>query len=894
MDGLKEAFDSSLESHEGHGPHKRFVVFGLGGAGKTQFCCKFASDNKQRYVHDAILWSDMSDLFRFWGVFTVDASSPGNAQQSFIAIAKACGTDPNERAAKSWLSSSDRPWLLLIDNADGTELDIERYFPDGEHGLTLITTRNPDLKMHGTIGQGSYHFEKLDDEEASELLLRAADNNKPRTPKIMQLASAITRKLGALPLALIHAGNAIKAKYCELSNYIPYYERSWDLIRQSQNKNGQDEDDAEYMKVYASYEIVFRGLEAINLQRYSDAVQLLKLFAFLHYENIPFDMLIAAVEHPRIQREADFQETQLTKSADLQDRTSIQHLNTWWTQLRSLIDSTLWRQFMNQNPVVLPTFLRDAELSKPLGDCKVRLREALHLLTRLSLITHYEASDSYSMHPLVHTWIRQRPQMRVRDQAVWCEVALNTLSRCILLPPLMESVDPHGDLARKLLPHIVSVIKLQQKNKLDFIRKRDGRSKLWPVLESGMSPCRAMFMAKAATVYMQCGDWLEGETCLRTVTDFNQRHLGPNHPRTERAKLAVSDCLWHRCRVTEAADIHAQVLEANRQTLGSDHPRTLRLMTRLGESRRQQGRFAESIELLTQAMNGMKAELVDTDPAIYYAQEQLGLSLRACFQFEKARQLQEEATAGLRRCLGSRDMKTLAAMEELAITYKELSALHRNDNNSELARRYLQTAYTYATLVVEQRIQHLGHKSPLTWKAQGTLGRIKAEMGDVGEAESLFSTMLPVAARQFGDHHLGVLSGRNHHSKLLIEQGRYDEAERLLLDISMTEKYKTAAFTGDHPDRWDALWTLGECYQKQGNIERSLATYNELLVAVEAIQQGREQTEVSSTFWKMIFDKIAKLKIEQKLDSAEDPSLSPVPLHTTSGAAEARLRNRTW
>jgi hypothetical protein len=28
---------------------KRFVVYGLAGSGKTQFCCKFASDNRQRY-----------------------------------------------------------------------------------------------------------------------------------------------------------------------------------------------------------------------------------------------------------------------------------------------------------------------------------------------------------------------------------------------------------------------------------------------------------------------------------------------------------------------------------------------------------------------------------------------------------------------------------------------------------------------------------------------------------------------------------------------------------------------------------------------------------------------------------------------------------------------------
>ena len=31
---------------------KRFVIFGLAGPGKTQFCCKFASDNKQRYWPD--------------------------------------------------------------------------------------------------------------------------------------------------------------------------------------------------------------------------------------------------------------------------------------------------------------------------------------------------------------------------------------------------------------------------------------------------------------------------------------------------------------------------------------------------------------------------------------------------------------------------------------------------------------------------------------------------------------------------------------------------------------------------------------------------------------------------------------------------------------------------
>ena len=813
---------------------------------------------------------------RFWGVFTVDASSLGNAQQSFIAIAKACGTDPNERAAKSWLSSSDRPWLLLIDNADDTNLDIESYFPDGEHGLTLITTRNPTVKMHGTIGQRFYHFDKLDNDEANELLLRAADNHEPRTPALMRLASEITTKLGALPLALIHAGNAIKANYCKLSNYIPYYERSWQLIRQSQTKADQKEDDAEYMKVYASYEIVFRGLEAIKLQKYSDAVQLLKVFSFLHYEHIPFDFLIGAVNHPRIQQAFDAQAATNLKDQPKTSPSLAWQPSSWLEHLRNTFNSFLMKQFRNQNPVILPTIFLDSELSTSSEDSKLRLREALHLLVQLSLVTHYESSDSYSMHPLVHTWVRERPQMTVQIQAVWCEAALHTLSRCVLLPPLNESVDPRGNLARRLLPHVISVGKYQRKIQRDFESNRRKRNLPWPALETRLIPWRVIFLAKCALVYSECGDFVEAENCLRVVMNFNRGFLGHNHARTERVTLAISDCLWQQCRVNDAAKIHEQLFLADLKTLGPDHSRTLNLMAKLGESRRQQGRLAESFELLTQAVAGMRAQLPETDPAVYHVLEQLGTTLRTCLRFEDAKTHQEEAVAGMKLCLGEKNLRTLIAMEELAITYKELGTLHTQSHH-ELGRQYLETAHELAIFIVEQRKRQLGDKQPHTWMAQGTLGRIKAAMGDVDEAEKLFSDLSPVAARHLGDSHLGVMSHKNHHSKILIQQKRYHEAEIFLLDITRPEKYRTAISKSDHPDRWDALWTLVECYQKQGKTDQSLATCNELLEAVRTIRQGEKQTEISSTFWQIVLAKRTELVTTQGSQIIEHPTPFSLP-----------------
>lgn len=47
LEELRKTLDDA-SSPEGYKAQKRFVVQGLGGPGKTQFCCKFAELNRQR------------------------------------------------------------------------------------------------------------------------------------------------------------------------------------------------------------------------------------------------------------------------------------------------------------------------------------------------------------------------------------------------------------------------------------------------------------------------------------------------------------------------------------------------------------------------------------------------------------------------------------------------------------------------------------------------------------------------------------------------------------------------------------------------------------------------------------------------------------------------------
>lgn len=48
MTDLEGAFWPELRSK--YRQQKRYVVYGVGGSGKTQFCCKYAENFQQRYV----------------------------------------------------------------------------------------------------------------------------------------------------------------------------------------------------------------------------------------------------------------------------------------------------------------------------------------------------------------------------------------------------------------------------------------------------------------------------------------------------------------------------------------------------------------------------------------------------------------------------------------------------------------------------------------------------------------------------------------------------------------------------------------------------------------------------------------------------------------------------
>ncbi|KAM3554122.1 hypothetical protein MY1884_006303 [Beauveria asiatica] len=700
---------------------KRFIITGLGGSGKTQFCCKFAQDNREH----------------FWGIFWIDGSSSENAQHSFAEIAKIGGLEPNENAAKNWLSSLQHPWLLLIDNADEPEMDLMRCFPSGERGVILITTRNPTNIRYGTEDKLCFHFEKLEEEEASDLLLAAAAFPRPWGIPTRKQAVKIAQVLGYLPLALIHAGKAILEKLCSLADYTEYYERSWNKIRRNRSRSpsrGRGVDNTHWMVSIAG---------------------------------------------------------QLTNSSS-----------------------------------VLPEVLRDED-DVPFNED--RLRVALSLLVRLGMVTLQDENNSYGMHPLVHTWVRQRPDTSTGEQAIWCRAAATVLVQSVFFRAPRAYAARNDRMQRQIRLHVEHVLKLQ-----DSI----GRT----------------------LVYLQCGEYEKAEELQLRIKDYLFSKVGPVSEYGIEMALLLSHNYVLQTRNNEARHLQHEVLKSAQKYYGMSHPKTLQVMDNLGATCFLCSRLSEAQRLHEEVIQKLtKDESFGPEhESTWTAVDNLSKVKLRYFNNAAAIRLQRQAYMGFERILGPTHQKTLDAKDNLAGIYG-FAGVHQ-----------LSLAQQMSDEVLQVRIRDLGREHPLTLKSMLTLAKIKTALNQFEEAEAIFLEGLPAAERNLGKSHLGTLTARIWLAHLYWRQGRYSEAADIWEHVIEKRNFQQSKREdGEHGDRAQAMWFLVHCYEDQGRIVKALELCEQLHELLRGF--GGDTLAQQHKLWKYVEEKTEMLRrLTAELDMSGD------------------------
>ena len=173
---MQEMRRNLLTSNTADG-RKIYILYGLGGIGKTQLAVAYLREHQEMY--SAILWlngNSKDTLMQSLAAFGKHVGLSPVSEAAAAATQDAGDVEAEARAVLRWLAlPGNRRWLMIVDNVDrdynGDDedplaYDIQSFLPPSDHGNILITSRLPSLSDIVI----SREIKRLDAEQALELV----------------------------------------------------------------------------------------------------------------------------------------------------------------------------------------------------------------------------------------------------------------------------------------------------------------------------------------------------------------------------------------------------------------------------------------------------------------------------------------------------------------------------------------------------------------------------------------------------------------------------------------------------------------------------------------------------------------------------------------------------
>lgn len=344
----------------------------------------------------------------------------------------------------SWLENIDENWLIVVDNYDNG--DMSPYLPNFERGNIIYTSRRVDLPPRGPI-RIQIKVLEMDANDSTTLLLRAAHLDS-QSKELRAQAEQLVEELGLLPLALDQAGSYIGSRGCSIPEYLDKLRtQKVDLLDNPLYKGAV----LGNRGVYASFDLTVDYFLSSSRKKaktawaYRSALQILNTFCFYHHEGITFD--ITALGSQFLLRPNKFKRLGPVLDA------------SWETSSKNDVAAQLSRTFLG--------------MSEAGTYDDVLLLSGLEILMQFALFrTESKSRHTFSMHPLVHSWARDRltpAAFKLYHQA----------ARLVLFSPvIVPATTYHENLYARLLPHMRAIryfnkqydeeINFQDKTRMDW------------------------------------------------------------------------------------------------------------------------------------------------------------------------------------------------------------------------------------------------------------------------------------------------------------------------------------------------------------------------------------------------------------------------------------------
>ncbi|KAJ6483196.1 P-loop containing nucleoside triphosphate hydrolase protein [Mycena sanguinolenta] len=601
---------------------KIYVLYGLGGAGKTQIALKFIQESTH-----------------FTDKFPVDASSMETIEIGLktISVAKRAGNSPQD--ALKWLARKHENWLLLFDNADDPALDLSRFFAKCSHGNIIITTRNPVLRVYGAHSQVS----DMEESDAVALLLQRACQQP--SPTNQGLASEIVKELAYLPLAIIQAG-AFISESSSLDTFLNLYrENRTELLK---TKPAQGHDDYTWT-VYTTWQMSFDRLSKPAAT-----------FLLLNQLQSVLDQKIAA---------SDFLSHFLGPAAKWDSFRFMRLTNK--IRAYSLINFNAEGKSFSIHPLVhnwSRTIIEHPEsyaqcMNDILGMSSIEVAAKNKELQSVQLVSHVQffmqtapdaGDEFYPEYANVYYWAGQY------TNAMELEVMILNKKRKLL-------GDDHLDTLQAMQNVAVIYKDLGQYDKAEQLEVEvlENRRKLlgddhWKALNA---------MHNLAVTYANLGKYDKAERLEVVVLEKRKRLLGNDHLETLDAMQNLAVTYKSVCQYDKAEQLEVVVLEKRKKLLGDDHLATLKVMQNLAVTYGNLGQNDKAEQLAVVVLEKRRKLFGNDHLSTLMAMHILAILYDRLGRTEEAEKLQVVVLEKRRKLLGDDHLDTLYAMNNLGSTY---------------------------------------------------------------------------------------------------------------------------------------------------------------------------------------------------------------------------------
>lgn len=522
-----------------------------------------------------------------------------------------CGANAeNFEQVKTWLANTRQSWLLIIDNADNPKIDYAAFFPSGNRGNIILTTRNSQCRDHETIG-----FEDLDHldlQDATSLFFKAAAIAESRREEDQKAAEKVVQALGYHTLAIVQAGAFIKHRRYSLKQYpILLKEQEEQLL-----KYRPEQVQSTYGSVFATFEISATHLESSPDQTAMDALSLLQILGFIHFQEIPELMFFRAWE----------------EAIAIRKDIGVNGPRDEIFQLSELQISRLPLFMMQRNDIAKDPFLW-------------RWRETLNLLESYSIISIGGSQEnlSFSMHPLAHAWTRVRHGLASRKEGWRAAGSVIALSMRELSYNMFHE---------KLRSHVGSYLDHPIDEYMAGMMELE-------TCQTQSNICYLIFHVHAAPKLRFLLQILQTFEAWTGASGESRLHV---------------QTLTARCLMGEGE--HGKAVELLEQLVKHDRSHSIYAQCVLAEAYMASKQHQNAVTLLKDIVEIRKRTQVPEDARLLWSQYELGRAYIGTTQFERAAKLLEQVVERRKRTLVPTHPDLLASQHELAIAYIGMGSGH--------------------------------------------------------------------------------------------------------------------------------------------------------------------------------------------------------------------------